>query len=139
MNTRQRFVESMKNFNTDVSTMKWEFGYWGETMNRWYREGLPKENPPELPAEITTPTSSLYIPAWNCENKYVDEGEYPEGIAITAGGLYTPTQGFPLDTDVRERTGMDQSQRLVDLNLLFYPTFEPETIRETEDKLIYRD
>ena len=139
MNTRQRFIESMKNFNTDISTMKWEFGYWGETLNRWYREGLPRKNPPELPEDITTPTSSLYIPAWNCDNKYVDEGEYPEGIAITAGGLYTPTQGFPLDTDVRERTGMDQSQRLVDLNLLFYPTFEPEVIKETEDKFIYRD
>jgi uroporphyrinogen decarboxylase len=129
----------MNDFDSDVPTMKWEFGYWGETINRWYREGLPKKNPPELPDEITTPTSSLYIPAWNCDNKYVDQGEYPQGIAITAGGLYTPTQGFPLDNDVRDFTDMDRSQRLVDLNLLFYPTFEPETIRETEDKLIYRD
>lgn len=132
-------MESMNDFDSDVPTMKWEFGYWGETINRWYREGLPKKNPPELPDEITTPTSSLYIPAWNCDNKYVDQGEYPQGIAITAGGLYTPTQGFPLDNDVRDFTDMDRSQRLVDLNLLFYPTFEPETIRETEDKLIYRD
>jgi len=132
-------LESMKDFDSDVPTMKWEFGYWGETINRWYREGLPKKNPPELPDEITTPTSSLYIPAWNCDNKYVDPGEYPQGIAITAGGLYTPTQGFPLDNDVKDFTDMDRSQRLVDLNLLFYPTFEPKTIRETEDKLIYRD
>jgi len=139
MNTRERFLESMKDFDSDVPTMKWEFGYWGETINRWYREGLPKKDPPELPDEITTPTSSLYIPAWNCDNKYVDEGEYPQGIAITAGGLYTPTQGFPLDNDVKNFTDMDRSQRLVDLNLLFYPTFEPKTIRETEDKLIYRD
>jgi len=139
MNTRERFLESMKDFDSDVPTMKWEFGYWGETINRWYREGLPKKNPPELPDEITTPTSSLYIPAWNCDNKYVDPGEYPQGIAITAGGLYTPTQGFPLDNDVKDFTDMDRSQRLVDLNLLFYPTFEPKTIRETEDKLIYRD
>ena len=132
-------MESMNDFDSDVPTMKWEFGYWGETINRWYREGLPKKNPPELPDEITTPTSSLYIPAWNCDNKYVDQGEYPQGIAITAGGLYTPTQGFPLDNDVKDFTDMDRSQRLVDLNLLFYPTFEPKTIRETEDKLIYRD
>ncbi len=139
MNTRQRFLESMKNFNTDVPTMKWEFGYWGETINRWYRAGLPRRNPPKLPREITTPTASLYVPAWNSDNPYVSEREYPEGIAITGGGLYTPTQGFPLDNDVKDCTGMDETQRLVDLNLLFYPMFDVRTIRETEDKLIYRD
>ena len=28
MNTRERFLEIM-NFNPDVHSLKWEFGYWG--------------------------------------------------------------------------------------------------------------
>jgi hypothetical protein len=31
MNARERFLEVM-NFNANVPTVKWEFGYWGETL-----------------------------------------------------------------------------------------------------------
>ncbi len=33
MNSRERFLEVM-NFNTDVRTLKWEFGFWGENINQ---------------------------------------------------------------------------------------------------------
>jgi hypothetical protein len=33
MNLRERFLEVMANFNPAVPTIKWEFGYWGETIN----------------------------------------------------------------------------------------------------------
>ena len=42
MNLRERFLEIM-NFNPNVHSLKWEFGYWGETIDNWYKEGLPKE------------------------------------------------------------------------------------------------
>ena len=49
-----------------------------------------------------------------------------------AGGLYWPTQGFPLDYDVREHFGMDYTQVMVDVNLLFYPMFEVKVLRGDE-------
>ncbi|HHW00490.1 MAG TPA: hypothetical protein GXX36_13155 [Clostridiaceae bacterium] len=139
MNTRERFLEVMKNFNTSVPTMKWEFGYWGETINKWYKSGLPKENPAPIPREYTSPSSSIYTMSWTCENKYVAEGEYPNGFVHMAGGLYWPTQGFALDQDVRDYFGMDQTQQLVDLNLFFYPMFEPKVLEEDDEMLKYQD
>ena len=56
-----------------------------------------------------------------------------------AGGLYWPSQGFPLDQDVRERFGMDASQRLVDVNLLFEPMFDVEVLRDDEKYFDYKD
>lgn len=139
MNTRERFLEVVKNFNAGVPTMKWEFGYWGETLNLWYQSGLPKNNPPSIPNTYTTVSSSIYTKSWTCENKFVKSGEYPKGYVAMAGGLYWPTQGFILDRDVKDYFGMDQTQQLVDLNLFFHPMFELEVHEEDDEKLKYRD
>lgn len=40
MNTRERFLALMS-FEEVDRTLLWEFGYWGGTVRRWYREGLP--------------------------------------------------------------------------------------------------
>ena len=139
MNTRERFLSVMRDFDSSVPTMKWEFGYWGETINNWYREGLPKQQPAVIPSQYTTISSSVYTKSWTCNNIFVAPGEYPKGYAIMGGGLYYPTQGFALDEDVRSHFKMDISQRLVDANLFFYPMFEPITIEEDDYRLKYRD
>ena len=132
MNLRERFSNVM-NFEKGVHTLKWEFGYWGATLDRWYREGLSKTNYPKLITDITTPSSSLYAKCWS---SYRNVG-LPPGIGVTGGGLYSPTQCFPLDRDVRSALQMDRSQVLLDVNLLFHPIFEPEIIEENEDFLTY--
>lgn len=134
MNLRERFHEIM-GFNTDVRSIKWEFGYWGETIKNWYASGLPQKRYPELPVAVTTPTSSLYIPAWTCQSKT----ELLNGVGVMAGGLYWPTQGFPIDSDVRECLGMDKTQRMVDVNLHFCPMFESKVVAEDVDSLDYTD
>lgn len=134
MNLRERFLEIM-DFNTEVPSIKWEFGYWGETIKNWYSAGLPCNGYPSLPTSVTTPTSSLYIPAWTCQSKTV----LPNGIGVMAGGLYWPTQGFPVDSDVRDYFGMDPTQRMVDVNLLFCPMFESGTVAEDAGSLTYTD
>jgi uroporphyrinogen decarboxylase len=142
MNLRERFLEIMRNFNTEIRSIKWEFGYWGETINSWYEQGLPKRNSAVIPSEFTSPTASLYTKAWTCQNKFTYKNgvkSFPDGIAIVAGGLYWPTQGFPLDIDVKNYFNMDQTQRLVNVNLLFYPMFEPKTLEEDEKSLKYID
>jgi hypothetical protein len=135
MNLRERFHEVM-NFNTNVAAVKWEFGYWGETLNRWYEQGLPRRQPARVSAAITTPTSSLYSRAWTSASA---TSRLPSGIAVMAGGLYWPTQGFPLDHDVREHLDLDYTQVMVDVNLLFCPAFEVTTHEETDESLLYTD
>jgi len=41
MNTRERFLATM-NFEEPDRHLVWEFGYWGGTVRRWYKEGLPE-------------------------------------------------------------------------------------------------
>lgn len=115
--------------------MKWEFGFWGETINKWYEEGLPRRSPPVISDGITTPTASLYTRAWTS----VKKGRLPSGFAVMAGGLYWPTQGFPLDHDVRSHFGLDPTQVMVDANLLFCPMFDVAVHEETDDRLVYTD
>ena len=129
MNERERFLEVMVNHNTNVRTLKWEFGYWGGTMNNWYKQGLPKKNYAQIPTEYTTPSSSIYTKTWLAENKFVVPGEYPVGYVIMAGGLYWPTQGFAKDNDVRDFFNMDQTQQLVDVNMFFHPMFDIANLR----------
>jgi uroporphyrinogen decarboxylase len=115
MNTRERFLEVMS-FNPNVRSLKWEFGYWGETINNWYKEGLAKESYPKIETNITTPTSTLYTYAWSDKCKGRDK--LPNGFPVMAGGLYWPTQGFALDKDVKRQFNMNHTQVMVDVNLL---------------------
>lgn len=134
MNTRERFLRVL-DFEPGVCSLKWEFGYWGESIDNWYAEGLPRKHYPDLTRPTTTPTTSLYRPAWLS----VGKGKLPKGIAVMAGGVYWPTQGFPLDYDVRDFFGMDACQRVVDVNLLFDPMFEVKTLHEDDEVLDYID
>ena len=57
MNTRERFHEVL-DFNPGVHSLKWEFGLWGETVDNWYAQGLPKKNYPVVKPSISTPTAA---------------------------------------------------------------------------------
>jgi uroporphyrinogen decarboxylase len=134
MNTRERLLKVLA-FEPGVHSLKWEFGYWGETVDNWYAEGLPKLAYPTVEGVTTTPTASLYAPAWLSLGK----GRLPKGIAVVAGGLYWPTQSFPQDHDVRDFFGMGACQQLVDVNLLFDPAFEVQLLRENDEVFEYID
>jgi len=136
MNTRQRFLEVM-DFNTDVRSLKWEFGLWGGTLNNWYEQGLPQKQYPEIETNITTPTSSLYTYAWSDRQK--GRRRLPDGMPVMTGGLYWPTQGFPLDNDVRRHFNFDYTQVMVDANLLFDPMFDIKVLREDDNSMTYID
>jgi hypothetical protein len=123
---RESFLETCS--FAHVVPPKWEFGYWGETIDNWYASGLPCGNYPQPATEVLTPTSGLMVPAWNT----IRTGKLPKGIAVMGGGLYWPTQGFPLDTDVRDWFHMDASQQLVDVNQLACPMFPFELRYEDE-------
>jgi len=63
MDTRERFLECAR-LNKKISSVKWEFGYWGKTLNNWYSEGLPLDNYPVVPLNIVNSTASLYTAVW---------------------------------------------------------------------------
>ena len=133
MNVRERFKTVMEGGR--AAPPKWEFGYWGQTCTNWYAEGLAKHAEPHPLTRVSTVSSSLYIPCWNS----LPKGKLSAGIAVLAGGLYWPTQGFALDDDVKTALAMDKGQVLVDVDLLFYPRFEPHVLDETDEALIYVD
>jgi len=135
MTERERFKRVMRQFDASAAIPRWEFGYWGETIDRWYDEGMPKNHYPAVPKKVTTPSSSLYIPAW----KSIRSGRLPAGIAVLGGGLYWPSQGFALDSDVKAALDMDSGQRLIDVNLLFCPMFKSRIIEEDDHYLTYID
>jgi len=134
MNARERFLRVLA-FEPGVHSLKWEFGYWGETVDNWYAQGLPKTNYPTVGGSTTTPTASLYAPAWLS----LGRRRLPKGIAVVGGGLYWPTQSFPLDRDVRSFFGLDACQQIVDVNLLFDPMFEVQVIQEDDQVFDYID
>jgi len=134
MTLKERFLEIM-NFNPNIRTIKWEFGYWGETIDNWYAQGLPRNEYPRIPSKISTPTSTLHTPAWTSGRK----DKLPKGIPVMAGGLYWPTHGTPLDNDVKNYFDLDKSKILVNVNLLFSPMFEVKIRKEDEDSLTYQD
>jgi len=134
MNLRERFLEVM-NFNTSVHSIKWEFGYWGEVLDKWYASGLPKKHYPEIPTKINNVTDGLYNRAW----RSIKSDHLPNGIAVMGGGLYWPTQSFPLDHDVRNYFGMDYPNVLVDVNQIWYPMFDVQVISEDDKSMVYVD
>jgi uroporphyrinogen decarboxylase len=150
MNSRERFLEVM-DFNTDVRSLKWEFGFWGENISQWYGEGLPKKIGTNIPTRLTTINASLYTTVWTHEwrksrtylEKYYGEREQeillPKGIAIWGGGLYWPSQGFPLAADVMDYFGFDKTTSQVPVEQIFYPMFEPRIVAEDETYLDYVD
>lgn len=80
--------------SASIRSIKWEFGYWGKTINNWYKHGLPKKNPAPIPSEFTTPGAFLYMTAWNWKNKYRYKNGvegFPNGIGIWGGTLYWPS------------------------------------------------
>ena len=150
MNSRERFLETMR-FKKGARPPKWEYAYWGATIKRWYREGLPEQCYPAIPTRISTTAASLYTTAWTLAwqrqrslfEKIYGEREcrltLPDGIAVWGGALYWPSQGFPLDRDVASYFGFDKSTGLVNVEPLFCPAFEPTILNEDDRYVTYLD
>lgn len=98
------------NFQKSPRTMKWEFGYWGETVSRWYREGLPQksENGKKLdPREVMRGPS---LPA-----------EYD-----SSGG------GDNIDIDIARCFKFDKGLHYAPFRYFYNPAFEEVVISEDE-------
>ena len=102
------------NFENSPRTLKWEFGYWSETIFRWYKEGLP------------------------CKSNIIDRIDVNDTVNGPANPLhYNQSENPPIDTDIAEFFKFDKGQRCVPYHYFHYPVFE-EKIVEEDDKYVIK-
>lgn len=98
------------NFEPAPRTLKWEFGYWDSTVERWYREGLPRM-------------------------KGLSE-KVPYGKSVVGPALpnmyYNSKLLFTEDYDISNFFNFDSGFKMFTFNYFFYPDFEEKIIFEDD-------
>ena len=115
MNTRERFL-SVMNFEKVDRTLYWEMGYWKDTIERWYQEGLPKKKDFTVglrPGESVRGENSPHEEFLSSDRKR--------------------------DVDVHEYFGFDKGMVCLPINSLLHPLFEIKVFEETEDYVLFQD
>lgn len=113
MNTREKFLKIL-NFEKIERNINWEFAFWGGTLNRWYREGLPKLS--GFPRKIE------------------------EGETIGGPGLYwSEDNPWLYAHDVDKYFDFDEGIRRPPINTWIYPKFDIEVKSEDERKKEFID
>jgi uroporphyrinogen decarboxylase len=114
MNARERFLAIM-NFEKVDRTLLWEMGYWKDTLERWYGEGLPK---------------GLDVTAGLKPGEGVRGESAPHKI-------FCPD--MPRDGDVHTYFGFDPGLVCLPINSVLEPPFEKKVIEEEKGYVIYQD
>ncbi len=111
MNARERFRTVME-FGRPDRTLLWEMGYWPETLERWYGEGLKRRENPDS----------------------------PRGAAVRGeASPHDPFSARVRDADVRRALGFDPGLSSVAVNCGPAPLFEEAVFEETAEFVIYQD
>ena len=109
MNTRERFHAVMR-LSKGVRTLRWEFGYWNATIDRWYREGLNR-----------TPFSPP--PGQEAGGAHYGEGlPYPYYIGLSRHR----------DIDVHNHFKLDDGAGNIPMNWRFYPPLREQVVAEDD-------
>ena len=114
MNVRQKF-NSVVNFDKDGQVPNWEFGYWPDAIYRWYDEGLPKINPPDV----------LDYVQW-----VYGEADPPQDVFQDISKCY--------GGDVRQYFGFDERVHSVPLKASALPLFDEEVYKEDEETITFK-
>jgi len=110
MNTKET-LDGIFQFRTDIQIPEWEFGYWYDTIERWYTEGMPKRRPPELSGEVQFICGDVC--AW------------PDPFDGSAVG----------SADVHDYFELDEPIRSVPLNMGPLPGYEKRILDEDEENI----
>jgi hypothetical protein len=114
MNAREKFL-SVANFEKQPVVPNWEFGYWYDTIFRWYDEGLPKVDPPVL---------TNYV-QWTYGEADPALDVYGEKINSYGG-------------DVNKYFGFDHRVHSAPLYSPPFPLFEKEVYEEDEENIVFK-
>ncbi len=112
MNVRERFVAVM-NFQQPDRNLLWEFGYWPETLERWYREGL--------------------------KHRDNQEGIPGSGIRGEACAHDETSSTRVRDRDVHRVLGLDTGLISLPVNSGPQPLFAADVFEDTDEYLVYQD
>ena len=112
MNASELYLKIL-NFEKYDRMLNWEFGYWGGTITRWYKEGLPKNFDLERAADF--------------------------GETIFGPGLNYPLLGMGssntlMDRDVHTYFKFDDSILIPPINCWIYPKFKATILEEDDSK-----
>ncbi|MGD2157808.1 MAG: uroporphyrinogen decarboxylase family protein [Anaerolineales bacterium] len=111
MNSRERFLATMRGELVERVPL-WEFGYWSQTLNRWYQEGLP--------------------------HRVGHTGEMYEGSIFGEALIWDPAVGAR-DQDVHMELGLDEGIQRVPINSFVSPPFERKLIDDEGDTVVEQD
>jgi hypothetical protein len=114
VNTRERFLAVMQ-FEPCDRTLLWEWGYWGGAVERWYREGLPRQKGLRQPVEYGETLAGPGA-AWRSGVLNVQEAE-----------------------DVSQAVELDSGRETIPLENFFYPPFEEKVLAEDRENITIRD
>ena len=116
-NTTRDIFHKIMNFEPCERTLNWEFGYWVNTIEKWYSKGLPKIK--GMPAHIQ-PTDDILGP----------------GLPVSPPGY-----GFkmPRDYDVSNFFGFDEGFDSVPYDYWIFPAFEKKVISEDSKYIEFYD
>ena len=112
MNARQRF-NAVMNFERPDRNLLWEMGYWPETLERWYGEGLQRR--------------------WN------RQGAPGTGIRGEASAHDETSPSRVREQDVHDLLDMDAGVVSLPVNSGPQPLFSQDVFEETEEYLVYQD
>jgi uroporphyrinogen decarboxylase len=111
MNDKERF-HSIMAFEKPDRMLRWEQGFWGGTVERWYREGMNRE--------------------------YGVQGS--PAFGDTLYGPATPIKDDSMVClDVAAGAGLDKPSLCVPVELFLCPSFEEKVLEDLGDRLIVRD
>jgi len=112
MNSRERFLATMT-FEKPDRALLWEFGYWGGTIERWYKEGLPKR-------------SGLSPAIGYGHAAYAEGGSWDESERLR-------------EFDVHDALGLDEGLRRISMNNFICPWFEPMLLEDHGEWVVRTD
>ncbi len=114
MDSQEKFL-SVVAFDKSVEVPNWEFGYWPNTIYRWYDEGLPKVNPPDI---------IDYVQFVN------GESDPPQDVFQDISKCY--------GSDVKNFFGFDERVHSAPLKASPLPLFDEEVYREDEETITFK-
>ena len=114
MESRGEFLNAL-NFKKNYPVPNWEFAYWYDTVQRWYKEGLPKENP----------SSKIEYGQWIAGEAYPSPDVFYDNLNI-------------YDIDVHNFFGFDERAHSVAVDTGPIPLFEKEIFFEDNENITYK-
>ena len=127
MNARERFL-SVMNFEPCDRTMFWEFGYWKDTVRRWYEEGLPKTDKENLPKR--SKRMDFSVVSMELNNSVCGEAiSWAREVDASA----------PRDTDIHNYFGFDKGMMNIFINSFLFPPFETKILKDEGDNVVIID